>query len=285
MVREQGSKGIVSLWPKIGWGMTAALAIVSFLLGFLVLGGVQENGPTSGTWAAICRGLGLSPDSARATAPQPTPRTPTRIAWTHVTLAQIAGGQVEHGKFVAMACIGCHGPEGVSASNLYPTLAGMPAPVIFKQLDDFRADKRPSGVMNAIAKALTPQDSADVAAYYSSRTGGLAAGSVTPLPGGHSFRESDPAIRLAFAGDPARGLPPCSACHGPDSTKLGAPRLHGQHAAYLERELGAFAEDTRRNDINEQMRTIASQLTSTEMHALAAFYGAPEGAAPAAANH
>jgi hypothetical protein len=35
----------------------------------------------------------------------------------------------------------------------------------------------------------------------------------------------------------------------------------------------AFAQGMRRNDINEQMRTISAQLTPGEMHAVAAFYG------------
>jgi cytochrome c553 len=35
--------------------------------------------------------------------------------------------------------------------------------------------------------------------------------------------------------------------------------LQGQHAAYIERQLAAFAQGMRQNDINEQMRTIAKQ--------------------------
>jgi cytochrome c553 len=253
--------------------MTALLVIVSFLLGFIVVGREQLNAPSFGVWAAICRCLGLTADTAAASRPQPPLRTPSRIAWTHSTLAQIEAGKLEHGAFVALMCSACHGKEGVSASGLYPTLAGMPAAVIFKQIDDFRAGKRSSGVMNAIASALTVRDSADVAAYFASRTGGPPSEASPPLQGGHTLREADPAIRLAFAGDPARGLPPCTACHGPGSVKLGAPRLHGQQAAYIERQLAAFAEGIRKNDINEEMRTIASQLTSSEMHRLAEFYG------------
>jgi cytochrome c553 len=44
----------------------------------------------------------------------------------------------------------------------------------------------------------------------------------------------------------------------------------------VERQLTAFAQGMRQNDIFEQMRIIAKQLTPEEMHALAAFYGAPE---------
>ena len=47
--------------------------------------------------------------------------------------------------------------------------------VIFKQLDCYRSGKRLWGVMGAIAKALSTQDSADVAAYFAARPTGLTA--------------------------------------------------------------------------------------------------------------
>jgi cytochrome c553 len=165
----------------------------------------------------------------------------------------------------------------VSVQTLIPTLAGMDAAVIYKQLDDYRSGKRPWGVMGAIAQALSAQDSANVAAYFAAQPGGLPALSGYRVPeGGRSLRESDPAKRLAYAGDPQRGIPPCAACHGPGGFKLGAPALQGQHAAYIERQLGEFAQGSRQNDIFEQMRAIAKQLTADEMHALAAFYGAQD---------
>ena len=45
--------------------------------------------------------------------------------------------------------------------------------------------------------------------------------------------------------------------------------------SYIERQLAAFAQGIRQNDILEQMRIIAGQLTPDEMHALAMFYGTP----------
>jgi cytochrome c553 len=53
--------------------------------------------------------------------------------------------------------------------------------------------------------------------------------------------------------------------------------LRGQHAAYIERQVAAFAQGMRRNDINEQMRVIAEELTPGEMHAVAIHHGAPNG--------
>jgi cytochrome c553 len=96
---------------------------------------------------------------------------------------------------------------------------------------------------------------------------------------GHTLREDNPAIRLVFAGDPARGIPPCAACHGPGDHKLGAPQLKTQQPTYIERQLAAFAQGFRQNDINEQMRTIAAQLTPEEMHLVAEFYGTGAAAA------
>jgi cytochrome c553 len=82
-------------------------------------------------------------------------RTPTRIAWTSSTLRQIAEGNVERGAFVAMNCTACHGEQGASSSSLYPTLAGMDAAVIYKQLDDFRAGERWWGAMNRVKCAAS----------------------------------------------------------------------------------------------------------------------------------
>jgi cytochrome c553 len=274
MVREQGPFNLNNRWDRIAWGMTAGVVIGSFLIGFVVLGRYQQNGPTLGLWASMCRALGLTADTRPASAPQPPLQTPTRIAWTQETLARIASGSEQHGAFVALNCVACHGEQGVSSSSLIPTLAGMDAAVIYKQLDDYRSGKRLWGVMSAMAAAITPQDSADVAAYFAGRAAGLlpVAGEGAP-ENGRSLRQRDPIIRLVFAGDPGRGIPPCAACHGPGAQKLGAPPLRGQHPAYIERQLAAFAQGMRHNDINEQMRIIASQLTATEIHAVAQLYG------------
>jgi cytochrome c553 len=275
MVREQAPFKLANSWPRIAWGSMTVVFVVSFLIGFLVLGRFQQNGPTLGGWAAFCRAIGLSADSGPASEPQPPRRTPTRVAWTPNTLARIKSGNEQHGAFVALNCGACHGEGGVSPSTLIPTLAGMTPAVIYKQLDDYRSGKRLWGAMSAIATALSDQDSADVAAYFADRPGGLdpVAGEGVP-EGGRSLRQRDPAIRLVFAGDPKRGIPPCAACHGPGAQKLGAPPLRHQHAEYVERQLTAFAEGMRQNDINEQMRVIAHELKPEEMRAVAGYYGA-----------
>ena len=271
---DQGAFKLENPWPRIGWASLAGLIVISAVLGFVVLSRYQQNDQALDIWGAICRGLGITADRGPAAEPKPPLRTPTQIAWTSSTLDQIAAGNAQHGAFIALNCAACHGESGVSSSSLIPTLAGMDAAAMFKQLDDYRSGKRLWGVMGALAKALSAQDSADVAAYFSAQAGGLPALSGNRVPeSGRSFRESDPAKRLVFAGDPQRGIPPCSACHGPGGFKIGAPALQGQHAAYIERQLAAFAQGIRQNDIYEQMRAAAKQLTPDEMQALAAFYG------------
>ena len=260
-------------WPRVAWWSAAGMLAIFVVLGFVILGREQVNGPAFGAWTAFCHALGITADLGPARQPQPPLVTPTRVAWTSATLATIADGNSARGAVVALYCTACHGEGGISRAGLYPTLAGMEAPVIYKQLDDFRAGKRQSGVMNAIAKALAPPAWADAAAYFVNLTNGLMPIRGEPLQSGHTLREKNTAIRLVFAGDPARGIPPCAACHGPAGQVIGAPSLQGQQLAYIERQLAAFAQGWRQNDINEQMRTIASQLTPQEMHVIAELYG------------
>jgi len=258
-------------WAWRSWASLAAALVLAFVLGFMVVGR-NTAGPRLGLWAAICRSIGLKPDTAATRATAPAVVVPSDIAWTPATLATIASGDVGRGEFVALNCTVCHGAHGRSTSPDVPTLAGMDAPALYKQLADYRSGKRDWGVMNGIALALSAQGLADVAAYYAAQPGlPFLTGRGNPFAGG-SLHSPDPAVRLVFAGDPSRGIAPCGSCHGPDGYKLGAPALASQDSAYLVRETAAFAQGSRRNDINEQMRTVAAGLTAAEREALAQFY-------------
>lgn len=65
----------------------------------------------------------------------------------------------------------------------------------------------------------------------------------------------------------------CQACHGLDGiAKLpDAPNLAAQPAAYLERELRAYRDGTRRNEV---MSVAAKGLSDQEIRDLAAYYSA-----------
>jgi cytochrome c553 len=254
------------------WAGLTGMLVIAFMLGFVVMARTTAD-PRVGIWGAICRGIGLTPDYGPRGTADPVAVVPSFIAWTPATLAVIASGNSGRGEFVALNCTVCHGAQGISTTADVPTLAGMDSAALYKQLADYRSGKRDWGVMNGIALALTAQGLTDVAAYYAAQPRGLPylTGRNAPFAG-RSLRSPDPAIRLVFSGDPSRGIAPCGSCHGPSGYKLGAPALAFQKSAYLARETAAFAQGSRGNDINEQMRMIAVALTDAESEALAEFY-------------
>src|SRR4029453_3629670 len=71
---------------------------------------------------------------------------------------------------------------------------------------------------------------------------------------------------------PMRSIASCAACHGALGVTTGAPELRGQQRAYLEEQLQAFKAGKRQNDISEQMRSVARQLTGEEIAMLATYY-------------
>jgi len=64
----------------------------------------------------------------------------------------------------------------------------------------------------------------------------------------------------------------CASCHGGIDHKAGSPWLEGMPAAYTRAQLQAFANGTRHNDISEQMRNVARNMTPGEIDAAAAYY-------------
>jgi cytochrome c553 len=73
----------------------------------------------------------------------------------------------------------------------------------------------------------------------------------------------------------------CGACHGVAGVSVSEaiPNLAGQRAGYLEAQLKALKEGTRKNPI---MNAIASQLTPAEMADVAAYFASLQGAAAGA---
>ena len=79
---------------------------------------------------------------------------------------------IEAGKAkVAQVCAACHGANGVSVSDAIPNLAAQRAGYIESQLKALKAGTRKNGIMNAMAAQLSPEDIANVAAYFASLPG------------------------------------------------------------------------------------------------------------------
>lgn len=84
----------------------------------------------------------------------------------------MAGGSAEKGKEKSATCAACHGPDGNSASPDFPRLAGQNADYIQHVLAHYKAGtKRKNPIMAGMAAALSEQDMADLAAYFSSQNG------------------------------------------------------------------------------------------------------------------
>ena len=267
-------------WGFIVVAAVSATVVVAFGLGFVLLPRYQETRAPFSTKDAMYHALGFHIHGKGFNTIQPPPKIPTYIAWTEATIRQAAAGDRKNGEFIATNCTACHGEKGLSTQPWIPSLAGLDPLVQCKQLDDFRSGTRLSGPMSAIAQTLTPQQCADVSAYFASLTGlPENRGERTPRQNS-SYRNPDPVQRLIYAGDPKRSIAACASCHGPGGYRIGTPALAKQNALYIEQQLQAFAQGMRANDMDMPMRTIAGALTESEIQALAQAYANEDATGP-----
>jgi cytochrome c553 len=75
---------------------------------------------------------------------------------------------VNAGRQKAQACAVCHGPLGLSSAPDAPHLAGQPALYVATQLRAYRSGARKHEVMAVMAKPLTDDDIAHLAAWFAS---------------------------------------------------------------------------------------------------------------------
>jgi cytochrome c553 len=83
----------------------------------------------------------------------------------------MAAGDAAAGKAKAAACAGCHGQNGKALVPNYPSLAGQNAAYIEGALKAYKTQERKgyqAAIMYGMAAALSDQDMANLAAYYSS---------------------------------------------------------------------------------------------------------------------
>lgn len=72
------------------------------------------------------------------------------------------------GRALAAKCQVCHGLDGIAKIPIAPHLAGESEIYLQSQLKAFRSGKREHEMMTVVAKDLTDQEIADVAAWYAS---------------------------------------------------------------------------------------------------------------------
>ena len=183
-----------------------------------------------------------------------------------------AAGNVTAGQTKAASCGACHGPAGnKTLMPTYPKLAGQHASFIAKQLADFQtkpgatAPARVDPTMNGMAAALSAEDIADIAAYFSAQAGSVGSANAEAAATGKKIYE---------AGDKTKGLAACMACHGPSGAgNPGAafPALSGQNADYVVKALKDFRTGTRSNDVASMMRDVAAKMSDKDIAAVAGY--------------
>lgn len=82
-----------------------------------------------------------------------------------------AAGDAAAGEGKIAVCVACHGKDGIAMVPIYPNLKGQHAAYLESSLKAYREGQRAGGnaaIMTPMAKNLTDEDIADLAAYYSS---------------------------------------------------------------------------------------------------------------------
>ncbi|MDH3262419.1 MAG: cytochrome c4 [Paracoccaceae bacterium] len=164
-------------------------------------------------------------------------------------LAEAAGDRAA-GRQLAGQCRTCHGLDGFAQIPIAPHIGGEPAEYIARQLTAFRDGTREHEMMSIVAKNLTDEQIADLAAWYS----------------GHK-------ITAELTADPAGAPEQCVACHGDDGLHAipEAPNLAGETNIYIDTQLKSFRLGKREDEI---MSPIAAGLTDEEIRAAADWYAA-----------
>ncbi|MBG9389683.1 c-type cytochrome [Caenimonas aquaedulcis] len=188
------------------------------------------------------------PAGAPAAAPAPAPA----VAKPDLNLGST--------KFTAV-CAACHGADGNSGTPVNPKLAQQHPQYLVKQLQEFKAGKRVSPVMQPMAAQLSDADMKNIAFWAASQKAktGFAKDKDLVALGERIFR----------GGIADRQVAACASCHSPNGAGIPAqyPRLAGQHADYVATQLTAFRDGARTN--SPQMTAVAARLNDREIRAVA----------------
>lgn len=172
------------------------------------------------------------------------------------------------GKTLALqVCSNCHGVDGNSVNPTFPKLAGQPVEYFLIEMKEFRNHHRadPAGFeyMWGLSRSLTDRQLNELAAYYAQQK--LIADK--PMD---AKREAE-GKNIFDHGVPAKNIPPCMTCHGAAGAGNGKfPRIAGQHADYLVKQLTVFKRTDERPE-GALMETIAHDLTPDNIEDIAAY--------------
>jgi cytochrome c553 len=215
--------------------------------------------------------------------PAPPPAPPSAPSDTLRDLSADVPGPL---RAIIASCDRCHGAGRDTPA--FPRLAGQKRDYLFRALDAYARDARPSGIMGPIAAALSRDDQRALADHYS-RIPAAQGETSSRAPGPPIDTLTEPAAGSAIArgqaianhGVASRGIPACQDCHGPARSPRNAayPLLAGQPAAYLVLQLQLFHRGARGGSAYAHlMLEVAPRLTAEQMRDVAAYYSALPGA-------
>lgn len=170
-------------------------------------------------------------------------------------------------------CARCHARDGAGREvGAFPILTGQTEAYLFATLKAYAKGERHSGIMQPAASGLEEEALRALAAHYA----GAEASTIQ--------KTAPPALlrvgkAIATRGVPEADIPACTACHGPKKgpRRPAYPRLGGQHADYLARQLELFQREARGGTpFAPVMRMIASRLSERQIRAVTAFYASLE---------
>lgn len=178
---------------------------------------------------------------------------------------------VSQGDGSGVPCVICHGADGMgNDAGGFPRLAGLDAGYLAKQMEDYKAGRRSSAIMQPNVDNFSSQQILDIAAYFSA----------LPATGPQASADAPAALlaageKLVREGDWDKHVPACSSCHGPSSQGVGSsfPAIAGQHPNYIRQQLSAWKKGERSNDPEQLMTAVAERLTDEQITAVAAYLG------------
>jgi len=168
------------------------------------------------------------------------------------------------------ACVACHGKQGRATSDgFFPRIAGKPQGYLYQQLLHFRQGRRTNAHMNTMLAHLSDAYLNEMAGYFAAQHPAYPA----PPAAGAPRQTVERGRVLVQLGDPAKGVPACIACHGRNLAGVlpAIPGLLGLPRDYLNLQLGAWKNGTRRATAPDCMAAIAAKLTPDDVSAVSAW--------------
>lgn len=167
-----------------------------------------------------------------------------------------------------LACTACHGEQGRAGPDGYhPRLAGKPAAYLYHQLLNFRDGRRHNGLMTRLVHPLSDAYLMEIAQHFA----GMDLPYPPPAPQARVAADVLQRGRaLALQGDPQRGLPACTQCHGAALTGAlpAVPGLLGLPLDYLNAQLGAWRTKQRRAHAPDCMAQVVDRLRPDDVAAV-----------------